>query len=173
MRALGRPGVANDISLAGLVMMSESEHKHSGVYHIRPCRREDFVEVVRLLRQLWPGKPLDETALQVVFERSLASASHVCLCATDGQRVVGFGSLTVKNTLWHEGWLGNVDELVVDVEHRGRGIGTQLLERLVAVAREKGCRRVELDSAFHRKEAHRFYERNGFESRALLFSRVI
>jgi GNAT superfamily N-acetyltransferase len=69
--------------------------------------------------------------------------------------------------------LGHVDELVVDSNHRGRGIGTQLLKHLVTYAQQKGCRRVELDSAFHRLEAHKFYKQQGFEDRALLFSRVL
>jgi ribosomal protein S18 acetylase RimI-like enzyme len=78
----------------------------------------------------------------------------------------------VKNSLWQKGFLGHVDELIVDTEYRGQGIGAMLLEHLVTVARERGCRRVELDSALHRKEAHEFYKRLGFESRALLFSKV-
>jgi ribosomal protein S18 acetylase RimI-like enzyme len=143
------------------------------MFQIRPCQIEDFDDVMRLLRQLWPDKPLDLVSLRTVFDRAVASESQAYLCATENQRVIGFGSLTVKNNLWHEGYLGHVDELVVDGEYRGRGIGTQLLEHLVVLARQRGCSRVELDSAFHRKQAHQFYERHGFEGRALLFSRVL
>lgn len=140
---------------------------------IRPCRVEDFEDVVRLLRQLWPDKPLDYASLQTVFGRALASESQVYLCATDGQHVVGFGSLTLKNNLWQEGYLAHIDELVVDSEYRGRGAGTLLLDQLIVVAREKGCRRVELDSAFHRKQAHQFYEQHDFQNRGFLFSREL
>jgi GNAT superfamily N-acetyltransferase len=86
---------------------------------------------------------------------------------------IGFGSLTLKNNLWQEGYVGHVDELVVDSTHRSRGVGTLLLNQIIELARRKGCRRVELDSAFHRKEAHMFYEQHGFENRAFLFSRVL
>lgn len=140
---------------------------------IRPCRAEDFDGVVRLLGQLWPGKPLNPAALRVVYDRALASEAQVYLCAVSGNSVVGFGSVTVKNNLWHEGCAANIDELVVDSEFRGQGIGTQLLEELVAIARKWRCGRVELDSAFHRKEAHQFYEKHGFENRAYLFSKIL
>jgi ribosomal protein S18 acetylase RimI-like enzyme len=90
-----------------------------------------------------------------------------------GNRVVGLGSLTVKDNLWQEGKIAYIEEIVVHEDLRGKGIGTQLLEQLVRSAKEAGCRRVELDSAFHRKEAHGFYERHGFENRAFLFSKVL
>ena len=140
---------------------------------IRLCRAEDFEAVVPLLCQLWPGKPLDTLALRVVFDKALASDAQIYLCVTEGSRVIGFGSLTFKNNLWHEGSVGNVDELVVDEKCRGKGVGAKLLASLIDLARERGCRRVELDSAHHRKEAHRFYERQGFENRACLFSRIL
>lgn len=140
---------------------------------IRQCRPEDFDNVVLLLRQLWPDKHLDPISLRVVFGRAMSSGTQTYVCATDGEHIVGFGSLTLKNNLWQEGYVGHVDELVVDNKYRGRGVGAQLLKHLVVLAQQMHCRRVELDSAFHRREAHEFYERHGFESRALLFSKVI
>ena len=35
---------------------------------------------------------------------------------------------------------------------------------------KKGCKSIELDSAFHRILAHEFYEKNGFIKRAFEFS---
>ena len=144
------------------------------MFAIRQCRSHDFPRIVELLRQLWPDKAVVISDLQAVYERGLASEQQAYVCATDGEeRVVGFGSLTLKNNLWQEGTLGHLDELVVDRDYRGRGIGTQLLAHLISLAQRKGCRRLELDSAFHRKAAHRFYEQHGFENRAFLFSRSL
>ncbi len=139
----------------------------------RECRTEDFDSVVALLRQLWPDKQLDPVALRRVYDRTLASDRQVYLCAESGKQIVGFGSLTIKSNLWSEAFVGYVDELVVDEAHRGRGIGKQLLDHLISWARERGCNRIELDSAFHRKEAHAFYERQGFQSRAYLYSKLL
>jgi len=139
----------------------------------RECRAEDFDSVVVLLGQLWPGKQLDPVALRRVYDRSLASDQQLYLCVESGKRVVGFGSLSIKSNLWSEALVGYVDEMVVDEAHRGRGIGKQILDCLILWARERGCNRIELDSAFHRKDAHAFYERQGFQSRAYLYSKLL
>jgi GNAT superfamily N-acetyltransferase len=140
---------------------------------IRQCNNDDFNDAVALLHQLWPDKPLNRKLLRIVFDHALTSEWQKYLCAVENDRVIGFGSLTIKNNLWQEGYIAHIDELVVDSEYRGKGIGTQLLQQLMIQAKEKGCRRIELDTAFHRKEAHRFYEQQGFENRAYLFSKVL
>lgn len=140
---------------------------------LRQCSGEDFDNVLALLQQLWPAETLDRKRLRAVYERSLSSEAHANLCATEGPQLIGFGSLTLRNSLWQAGWLAHVDELVVDRNYRRQGIGTRLLQELLAVAQQRGCRRIELDSAFQRDEAHRFYEQQGFQRRAYLFSKVL
>jgi GNAT superfamily N-acetyltransferase len=95
------------------------------------------------------------------------------MVAYDGETIIGFVTLAIKNSLWQEGNLGWIDELVVDKNHQGKGIGTRLVRAITKVAVNKHCKRIELDSAFHRKQAHRFYEKNGFERRAFLFSKIL
>jgi glucosamine-phosphate N-acetyltransferase len=145
----------------------------TATFQIRRCRKEDFEGVLLLLQQLWPDKNLDAAALRKVFDYALAADRQIYLCAIDGENVIGFVSMTVKNSLWQAASLGHIDELVVDQQYRRRRLGTQLLDAIVGQAREAGCSRVELDSAFHRKEAHRFYEQHDFENRAYLFSRKL
>jgi GNAT superfamily N-acetyltransferase len=140
---------------------------------IRPCSIEDFDGVLELLKQLWPDKHLDPVAIRVVYDRALDCDFQVYVCATDDENIIGFASLSVKNNLWQEGYLGHVDELVVDSDYRGRGVGTELLKHLIVIAKERGCRRIELDSGFHRPDAHQFYERHGFENRGYIFSKML
>jgi GNAT superfamily N-acetyltransferase len=140
---------------------------------IRECREEDFEQILPLLQQLWPAKTLNHDHLRVVYERGRRSDLQHYICAVESGRIAGFCSLTLKNNLWQEGYLAHVDELIVNHADRGRGIGSQLLEAIIAYAVERSCMRVELDTAFHRTEAHAFYERQGFENRAYLFSKLL
>ena len=143
------------------------------MFHIRQCKANDFDTVILLLRQLWTDKTVDPTLLRPIFERGLASSSKMYLVAMDENQVVGFGSLSLKDDLWPEGQVAYIDELIVNSEYRSKGIGAQLLNHLIATAREKGCYRIELTCAFSRTDAHGFYKHNDFASRAYVFSKVL
>ncbi len=140
---------------------------------IERCNASHFDGVFALLRQLWPAKELDHETLRQIFDQAVVAKSRILLHAAVGHEVVGFGSMTLKMHLWHAGLIAWVDELVIDENHRGQGIGKLLLESLLDLARQRGCRAMELDSAFHRLAAHAFYQEMGFEKRAFLFSKRI
>ena len=59
-----------------------------------------------------------------------------------------------------------VDDLVTSEQWRSHGYGRLLNKYLVGVAKKEGCTSVQLDSATHRREAHRFY----FRERYSIFS---
>jgi len=54
-----------------------------------------------------------------------------------------------------------VDDLVTLPGRRSRGHGAKLLSWLKELAEKEGCEQLHLDSGIQRKEAHRFYEREG------------
>ena len=140
---------------------------------IRECAEEDFDRIVGLLGQLWPDATFQIDDLKEAFIRGIRSKSQRYICAAADSKVVGFCSLTVKNSLWQQGPLGCIDELIVDDEYREKGVGSKLLDRIMEIAKALGCRAVVLDSAFHRKDAHRFYEQRGFTKTAYLFSKAL
>ena len=124
-------------------------------FQIRYCTENDYEAVYELLRQLWADTIPDRDALRTAYTKAVASKSQMLIVARVGPRLAGFCSLTVKNNLWQAGNLGHIDELVVDGCFRGKGVGSRLLEEITKIARENGCKRIELDSAFHRKEVLR------------------
>ena len=62
-----------------------------------------------------------------------------------------------------------VEDLAVDPLHRSRGIGSALLGAARRWAAESGASHLELDSSEARRDAHRFYEREGSNVRAVSF----
>ena len=140
---------------------------------IRDLTINDLDNLINLLHQLWPGKAIHKKAVKTIIIKGINNNHQFYYCATLDDKIVGFCSLTLKNNLWTEGTLGNIDELVVDENYRNKGIGKELLLHIERLAQKLNCTRMELDSAFHRSEAHVFYEHIGFEKRAYLFSKSL
>lgn len=138
---------------------------------IRNAIDNDFKSIFLLFKQLWPNKELNRGDLFRVFKRGIVSDSDEYLCAEVNEEVIGFCAYVVVNNFWQAGYIAYVYAMIVDDSFRGKGIGTTLLERVFELAKLRGCKKIELDSGFPREQAHKFYERNGFERRAYLFSR--
>jgi GNAT superfamily N-acetyltransferase len=154
-------------------MMSSDQKSESLAVTIRHCLLADFPQVLSLLEQLWPTAELDPTGLEQCFCQAMAAENQFYLGAEVGQRLVGFGTLSIKYNLWAHGRLACIDELVVDAAYRGRGVGCQLLAFLELVARQRGAHRVELASAFHRQESHAWYRRRGYSELSIVFSKPL
>lgn len=77
---------------------------------------------------------------------------------TDGVVAVA-GFRVVENLAW--GRFLYVDDLVTLPTHRSKGYGAKLLSWLMDLAATEGCQQLHLDSGIQRKDAHRFYEREG------------
>jgi len=142
-------------------------------FEIKTATTEDFNNVYPLFEQLWPNKELNREALREVFERGVSSQTDELLCAVSDGSIVGFCAYAVVNNLWQEGAIAYVYAMVVDENFRGNGYGSKLMREVIARAKDKGLNRVELDSGFQREQAHRFYQKLGFEKRAYLFSYIV
>ena len=86
------------------------------------------------------------------------------LVAEVGGEVVGVCQVIVFPHFQHTGgWCAELESVHVRGDLRSQGIGTLLLAGAEALARERGCYRVQLTSRNVRSDAHRFYTAQGFE----------
>lgn len=137
---------------------------------IRKVTENDFEKVYPLFEQLWPNKELDKDALRIVFDRGVNSDTDVLFCLVYYGEVIGFCAYAIVNNLWQAGYISYMYAMVVDEKYRGKGFGTMLINEAIQDSKNKGLKRLELDSGFHREKAHEFYMKLGFEKRAFLFS---
>ncbi len=77
----------------------------------------------------------------------------------DGLVVAIAGFRVGENLAW--GRFLYVDDLATLPAHRSKGHGAKLLSWLKEYAAREGCQQLHLDSGIQRKDAHRFYEREG------------
>lgn len=114
----------------------------------------------RLLPQLSRSAPPPDEA--VLSEIVASPATHL-LVATDGEQILG--SLTLVVFRIPTGLRAWIEDVVVDGEARGRGVGEALNRFALDLAARRGCRTVDLTSRPSREAANRLYRRLGFEAR--------
>ena len=94
----------------------------------------------------------------------LDRADVIVLVAVEGEAVIGYTYAGVEGRDWMSlrGPAGVLYDIVVDPEHRGRGVGRTLLEATVAALRSRGSPQVVLSTADRNAAAHRLFESAGF-----------
>ncbi|MET8031647.1 GNAT family N-acetyltransferase [Streptomyces sp. NPDC005345] len=109
--------------------------------------------------------PDDLTPYLDALKRLSADPNQHLVVAVRESRVVGTLQLTVIPGLSRKGATRSIIEAVrIHADERGSGLGTQLIEWAIDESRRQGCQLVQLTSDASRTDAHRFYERLGFEA---------
>jgi len=98
------------------------------------------------------------------LKTQLDEPNTTVLVAEDRGDVVGYSYATVEGVDYMSlrGPAGVLHDLVVALEHRGRGVGRRLLEETLAFLEARGAPRVVLSTAEQNGEAQRLFARAGF-----------
>ncbi len=99
------------------------------------------------------------------FEEIARDANNELIVAERGGEIVGTLQLTfIPGLTYRGGWRAQVEAVRVRHDLRNLQIGTRMMEWVIARARERGCRIVQLTTNVARVDAQRFYKRLGFEA---------
>ena len=102
----------------------------------------------------------------------LAHPAHGRLfVARDGGRVVGMVNALISISTAEGGPVLILEDVILAASHRHGGHGRQLVEHVLAWARNQGMRRVTLLADKDNAAALRFYEKLGFEESAMVVRR--
>jgi len=132
----------------------------------REATREDIPGVLRLYAQpdLDNGRVLSLPEAERHFKRIAGYPDYKIHVAFLGTQLVGTFALLIMDNLAHMGAPSAiVEDVAVDPEWQGRGIGKQIMMHALHLSRDKGCYKLTLSSNLKRAKAHAFYESLGFE----------
>jgi GNAT superfamily N-acetyltransferase len=82
-------------------------------------------------------------------------------------------STSIMRVLHRPAPVGRISMMVVDERVRNRGIGAALVRAAERLLAERGCYMVEVTSHVRRTDAHRFYERLGYERTSVRLARTL
>jgi GNAT superfamily N-acetyltransferase len=142
-------------------------------FSIRPAVEDDAPALATLIRGLglfprFDGEAPETTAARAARNMTMcrADSSHTVLVVEAGRQVVAYAAVHWLPYFILKGPEGYLSELFVAESHRGAGIGTALLDRVVEEGRSRGCARLMLEAAKDRESYRRgFYRGRGWTER--------
>ena len=136
----------------------------------RLATRDDLPSIVRLLADDDLGSqreqyedPLPESYYSA-FEQIHRDPNHELIVAERTGEVIGTLHLIFLPSVSFQGALrAQVESVRVDKRFQSRGIGSEMMKWTLERARQRGAQVVQLTTHKSRVDAHRFYERLGFQ----------
>jgi GNAT superfamily N-acetyltransferase len=137
---------------------------------IRRADRNDVPAIVALLaddtlgqsREIVSDPPADEYL--AAFEAIDTDPNQLLAVMVGGGEIVATLQLSFIPGLARRGALrGQIEAVRVASNRRGQGLGERLFAWAIGECRRRGCQFVQLTTDRSRSDAHRFYDRLGFE----------
>jgi len=135
----------------------------------RPARSGDLAVIIALLSDDKLGVNRESfednsQAYEQAFAEIDGDPNNMIYVAEDDGRVIGCLQVTfIANLSFKGGRRALVEAVRVADSHQGQGLGKRLMEYVIDLARQRGCRLVQLTSNKDRADAVRFYEQLGFQ----------
>lgn len=139
---------------------------------IEPATRADLPAIIAILAAETllgvrdSADPADLPAYERAFDDISRDPRTTLYVARREGRVLGTFQLVLMRALTRKGALLAIAEAVqVHPEARGMGIGRAMMDFAIEEAKRRGANSLQLTSNKLRLDAHRFYERAGFDRR--------
>ena len=132
---------------------------------IRELKKEDlwngFLSTLDSLRQ---ASNIEKNLAEKIFDKINTNEDHIIAVAEVNGKIVGAATLIIESKFIHNGGkVGHIEDVVVDKEYQGKGIGEKIIYYLLEMAKNKGCYKTILDCTDNVKP---FYEKIGFKHNA-------
>jgi len=131
-------------------------------------KREDITGILELYKQLYENKVSSDTLEEANKAWDNIETSNIkYFLAKDNDKIIGSCYICIIPSLAFNGKsIGFIEHVIVDENYRRKGIGKKLLETAIEYAKENNCYKVVLQSGIKRIEAHKLYEKLGFNGKS-------
>lgn len=130
------------------------------IYRIEQVSDEIVTAFNKLLPQLsQKAKSISKEALEEII-----SSNNTSLIAADHDDCKTVATLTIVFYRTPAAKRARIEDLVVDRDYRGKGIGQALIRYAIEKAKQAGCAGIDLTSRPDRTRANRLYRKIGFNS---------
>ena len=128
---------------------------------IRNAQPQDLDFVYKSICEL-ENEELDFQVFAAIFNENIANSNNLYLIAENENEGLGFISFHTQNLLHHCGRVGEIQEFFVHQNHRGKGIGRQLIEKIMQYVQEHKLKSIEVTTNKRRVQNVLIYEKSWF-----------
>ena len=128
---------------------------------IRKIQTQDLNFIYKSICEL-ENEELDFKVFAAIFNENFANLNNLYLIAENENEGVGFISFHTQNLLHHCGRVGEIQEFFINESHRGKGIGRQLIEKIMQYAEKNKLKSIEVTTNRRRVQNVLIYENLGF-----------
>lgn len=127
---------------------------------IRKATEEDFELILNLIKEFSVFINTPEK-VSITLEQMIQDKNYFqCMVAVDEGKIVGFATYFFA----YYSWIGKsiyLDDLYVIEEFRGKGIGADLFDAIITIARDENCKKVRWQVSNWNSKAIAFYKTRG------------
>lgn len=133
----------------------------NSILQIRKVKTRDQDFVYKSICEL-ENEELNFEIFAAIFNENISNPNNLYLIAENDNEGLGFISFHTQNLLHHNGRVGEIQEFFINENHRGKGIGRQLIEKIMQYAEEHNLKSIEVTTNKRRVENVMIYENLGF-----------
>lgn len=116
------------------------------------------------LDSLRKASDLEREAAGKIFQKINANPDHVVIVAELNKRIVGCITLLIEQKFIHKGGkVGHIEDVAVNAEQQGMGIGHKIVNYALDRAKSQGCYKTILHCS---DDVKPFYKKLGFKQHA-------
>lgn len=128
--------------------------------HIRKAEAADFESIYTLIKDFAEFIKTPEKVLTSAAQMMEDKDYFNCLVAINGDTIIGFATYFFA----YYSWTGKslyLDDLYVVAPYRGMGIGSRLLDEIIAIAKKENCKKLRWQVSNWNEKAIAFYKMRG------------
>ena len=103
------------------------------------------------------------------FEKKDVWAKGIRISITDNEFEVGRAYIYLMHNDLHDRPFAFMEDVYVNESHRGKGIGSELVRKVIETAKEANCYKLIATSRISRPKVHELYQRLGFSQHGFEF----
>lgn len=143
---------------------------------IRRAKTSDAPQIYPLIHQLQRVvglAVLSKAAFHDRYHRAMVDPHFQTFVAEESGLIRGLVTIWLRENLAHGGQVALIDELIVDEGCRSQGLGSGLVDRVVAHCADLNCEEMEVTTLRDNMAAQRFYLEHHFVEKGVLLEREL